>query len=68
MINQPADPLDLAADSAERERQASIAAIISQPTLPETGRCLWCSEPVPAGRFCDTDCAADWHKAARMKR
>ena len=68
MIDLPPDPLDRAADQAERERAASIKAIISQPALPETGRCLWCSEPVPGGRFCDSDCAADWHKAARIKR
>ena len=67
MTDKPTDPLDIAADAAERERQARIADILRQPNLPETGRCLWCSETVPAGRFCDTDCAAEWHKFHRMK-
>jgi hypothetical protein len=67
MNDKPTDPLDIAADAAERERAARIADIIRQPTLPETGRCLNCDEPVIAGRFCDSDCAADWHKRARAR-
>lgn len=67
MIDLPPDPLDRAADLTERERAARIADILLQPALPETGRCLNCNEPLPAGRFCDSDCAEDWHKAQRFK-
>lgn len=31
-----------------------------------TGFCLWCEEPVSAGRrWCDSDCCGDFHKANR---
>lgn len=56
-------PADRAADLTERERAARIADILSQPALRETGRCLNCREKLPAGQFCDSDCAEDWHKA-----
>lgn len=67
MMELPPDPIDRAADQTDRERAESIAAILAQPALPMTGFCLWCKCPVPNGRFCDSDCAQDWHKAARMK-
>lgn len=68
MIELPADPLDRAADAEESQRQESIKAVLSMPTLPKNGFCLWCKEPVLAdASFCDSDCAGDWHKAARMK-
>lgn len=66
MINLPPDPLDRASDLTESERAASIASIISQPKLPETGRCLWCSEPIQIGRFCHGgECRDDYDKNKR---
>lgn len=68
MIDLPPDPLDRAADLTERERAAIIAGIVSKAKLPETGRCLWCSEPVQVGSFCPGgECRDDYNKAQRFK-
>ena len=62
-----ADEADYAAAIEQSTRDSAIAAARSRtPELKATGFCLWCTEPVAAGRrFCDADCAEDFEKRVR---
>lgn len=36
-------------------------------TVPFSGSCLSCDEPVGERRFCDSDCREDWEKKQKLK-
>jgi hypothetical protein len=57
------------ADIAQTAMEMLATAIPRQPDGPaETGRCLWCDEPLPPGkRWCDTDCRDDFEHAQRAR-
>ena len=61
------DPIDFAADLAERERQASLT--VRKPTLARTGYCHACGEPLlPAAIFCDAECREQYERMQRLAR
>jgi hypothetical protein len=57
------------ADHAEEERALHLRVALSrtQPTLPRTGHCYNCDEPV-AGVFCDADCGHDYERRQQNRR
>lgn len=60
------DIFDQASNQEDRDREM-LTKIRRQEGPRETGRCLNCGEPVPAGRrWCDHDCLSDWQ--ARQKK
>lgn len=55
-----ADIIDRAAELEELARADALARRKPEGP-PETGHCLNCGEPMPAGRrWCDADCRDDW--------
>jgi hypothetical protein len=61
------DPLDVATELAEKERDHSIKKIRSRGSIKLTGYCLNCAEPRPT-LFCDTDCRDDYEKLQKTRR
>ena len=58
------DPLDLGADLAQRERDASLEAIRNKvkPIVPSEV-CLYCGEKTLNGaRWCGPDCRSDYER------
>jgi len=71
-----ADEVDIANDSAQEALERGIEAAKRGATGPfanlnPTGRCHWCSEPVPQGRLhcCPAvdSCAEDHHQYLRFR-
>lgn len=59
------DQVDQANELAERER--AVAAVLRKPTLPKTGKCHCCGEPVPDfAQFCGLVCRSEYE--AQEKR
>lgn len=57
------DIIDAANDRAQSDLDANIkAARAVGSALPETGFCHNCTDPIEAGKFCDSDCRDDWQK------
>ena len=63
------DIIDRANDQAAEILDRTIAeARCSCPSLPYTGRCHYCGEPVDASkRFCDKDCCSDFEYVTSRK-
>ena len=52
--------------SALEQLSREVALTHRKPSLPYTGRCHWCDEPVQAGaHFCDHECRADFEQYRR---
>lgn len=45
--------------------QALLA--VRQPTFPDRGSCYNCDEPLPLGKYCDSDCREDHEKEVRLR-
>lgn len=59
-----ADILDQAMAVEELHRNLALQHRRQGPAIAETGFCLNCEAPVPAGhRWCDADCRDDWQRA-----
>lgn len=62
-------PLDFA-DQAQSLTEQHISNSISKRktlTLPYSGKCLACGDPVEERRFCDSDCREDHEASLRRK-
>lgn len=58
------------ADRAQVFEQRALQAALANraPSLPRTGLCHNCADPVPTqALFCDGDCRDDWEKRQHMK-
>jgi hypothetical protein len=55
------------ADKAQAVLEVALEAARThrKPTLPFTGKCYNCEEPIEDGRFCDADCREDWTRRTR---
>ena len=59
------DQVDIAQELHDLQLKVSLAR--REPTIPFTGRCNWCKQPVDVVfQFCDKDCSDDWHQHRRM--
>ena len=56
---------DQAADQEQFIRDCELKA--RKKTLPNIGRCHWCSEEIKVGCFCSSDCRDDYEKSERLK-
>lgn len=57
------DIIDQAAAFEERDRELALRMRDRGPAAVATGRCLNCSDPIPAPRrWCDADCRDDWQR------
>lgn len=60
------DILDQAKAVEELHLNVALQNRAPAPAIAETGFCLNCEAPVPAGhRWCDADCRDDWQRATR---
>jgi hypothetical protein len=59
------DEVDLANDLAEAALQSSLSQINLTPEAAETGKCLYCDEPVIGRRWCDATCTRSWEEEKR---
>lgn len=69
MTDKLTDPLDIASDLEQAERDYAINAARNYKSPVATGLCLNCSAEVSAGRrWCDKSCADDWesHEQPRL--
>lgn len=61
-----ADIADTAHAIEEMHRSLALRNRDRGPAIAETGACLNCDAPVPAGRrWCDAGCRDDWQRAQR---
>jgi hypothetical protein len=59
------------ADTADLTITQALTAALRRrhATLPATGLCYSCADPVADGRrFCDADCLRDWERVERARR
>lgn len=63
----PADFADLAQDLIENNIDKAISKRRQTLSLPFSGFCLCCKEPVAERRFCDKDCR-ELYEARQKKR
>lgn len=57
-----ADPADRAQDLIEAHNEMSIKSRRQTLTVPFSGFCLCCGEPVEERRFCDSDCREEYEQ------
>ena len=58
------------ADAAQEITENHLAQSIAKRTvlsIPFSGRCLSCEEPVEERRYCDSDCRQDHEKKIQLK-
>ena len=57
------------ADRADESIELMLAAarMRRKPTLPHTGECYNCQEPLTVGAFGDRDCETDYTKRRNMQ-
>lgn len=62
-------------DQVQAEREQLEALLVHRPDpnakdAEETGECLYCGEPLPAGRrWCNAECRSEWeHEQQRRKQ
>lgn len=63
----PADIIDQAQELTERSLEQGLARM--RPlSIPFSGTCLHCGEPVEQVRFCDSFCRNDYEQAQRRRK
>jgi hypothetical protein len=61
------DDADAADLTAEQHLKRALAR--RHATLPASGQCYSCAEPVEGGaRFCDRECSQDYERAEKARR
>lgn len=62
-------PIDFADEAQQRTENHLEAALNARKTLtvPFSGKCLSCQEPVVERRFCDSHCREDYERTQKRK-